>query len=398
MKQRSTTPVSKKGMVTRSLLVAAAVTMAVAAPLSIYNATSVYARDYDAEINAIQQQINQYEGQAQKLADQANTLQNQLAILAQQKQVIQSEIDLAQAKYEKLKSDIIATEKKIKENQDLLGKIIADIYTDDNISPLEMLASAKDISDFLDKQEYRSSVSSSLEDTIAKVKQLKKDLEQQKVDVERVLADQNNAKKALVAKENEQSTLLAQTKNDESAYKKLSADAQAQKLQVMQAQQAAINAAMARAGGGGLIQGGVNGSYESWAGECYVDANAWSHGGARGNGEDPLGYGCNQCVSYTAWKMLQVTGYGPSYWGNANMWPGSARAAGFHVTSTPRERAIGVISAGQYGHVVYIESYNQAAGTVNISQYNEWLPGRGWGHFSTRQNVPAGTYDTYIYL
>ena len=28
-----------------------------------------------------------------------------------------------------------------------------------------------------------------------------------------------------------------------------------------------------------------------------------------GGGEDPLGYGCRQCVSYAAWKTYQKTGY-----------------------------------------------------------------------------------------
>lgn len=60
-----------------------------------------------------------------------------------------------------------------------------------------------------------------------------------------------------------------------------------------------------------------------------------------------------------------------------------------------------MMSPGAYGHIVYVESVN-SDGTLNISQYNEWLNGEGgkygYGHFSTRSGVSPYTYDTYIYL
>lgn len=394
MKIRSTTPVINV-FTTKTLLVVTAVLMAVSSPIVISQIAN--ARDFEGEIRAIQAQIDQYQAQARALGEQADSLQKELQSIDQEKSTIQAQIDLSQAKYDKLQQDIIDTEKKIQETQDTLGKILANIYADDSITPLEMLASSKNIGDYLDKQEYRSSISSNLKTTIDKIKDLKKQLEKQKKDTEKVLADQNNAKAALVAKEQERANLLAQTQNSEENYKNMSAAAQAQKLQVMQAQQAAITAAYR--GNGGMIQaGGTLGSYASWAGNCYVDGNAWSHGGVNGNGEDPLGYGCNQCVSYTAWKMMQVTGWGPSYWGNANMWPAKARSLGYKVSSTPRANSLGVISAGQYGHIVYVQNYNASNNTVDISQYNEWLPGLGWGRYSERYGASAYTYDSYIYL
>lgn len=80
------------------------------------------------------------------------------------------------------------------------------------------------------------------------------------------------------------------------------------------------------------------------------------------------------------------------------MWPNSARNAGFSTGSTPRANAIGIISAGQYGHAVYVEGYNASTGMVRISQFNYWnAGGPGWGHYS-EMTVPAATYDTYIYM
>lgn len=396
MKHRSTTPVSK-GLAAKGIVVAVAVLALVVAPMQF--STTVSADKYDEQIRAIQKQIDQYQSQARSLSKKADTLSNKLAVLAKEKAIIQSQIDSSEAKRKKLEQEIVETEQKIQNNRDALGETIADMYLSDSISPLEMLASSDNIGDYVDKQEYRSEIRDNLSGTIEKIKQLKQELEDQKVSVERALLDQKNSRRALADKEAEQQSILAETKRSESAYKKLTSQKEAEKRKVQEAQQAAIEAALARAGGAVDISGGdgTMGGYP-WAGGCYVGADALSRGGPNGNGEDPLGYGCRQCVSYTAWKMLQKTGYAPRYWGNANMWPGSARSAGFNTGSSPRANAIGVISAGQYGHVVYVEGYNANTGMVRISQFNYYnAGGPGWGNYS-EMTVPASTYDTYIYL
>lgn len=364
---------------------------------------NVYADEYDDKINALQQEIDQFEAQASKLRKQADTLENKIASLTGQRAAIQKKINASVQKIENLKVKIKETEKRIEDTKTTLGHAIADMYVSDDVTPLEILVSSDSISDYIDAQEYRVSIQDNLSKKIDEIKVLQKELQSQKKDVERTLADEKNAKEALVANENEQRSLLAKTQSDEATYQKLSADKKAEQSQVQQAQQAAIEAAIREAarrnaasagGGGGVINvsggDGSRGGYP-W-GNCYVDANALSYG------IDPLGYGCRQCVSYTAWKVVQKTGYQPYYWGNANMWPGSARAAGFSTGSTPKKGALGVISAGQYGHIVYIEDYNPSAGTVRVSQYNYFnAGGPGWGHYS-EMTVPAWTYDTYIYL
>ena len=66
MRQRFTTPVSK-GFATKFTLVAAAVLMMVAAPLSV--APRVGADKYDDQIAALKREIAQYQEQAARLAD-----------------------------------------------------------------------------------------------------------------------------------------------------------------------------------------------------------------------------------------------------------------------------------------------------------------------------------------
>jgi surface antigen len=389
MKLRTTTPVSLPFR-TKLLILVSIFVLGLAIPLQVVS--NVSADQFEERIRALEADISRYEGEAAELAEQADSLQRQVKRLATEKATIQAQIDISQAKFDQLTAQIVETEKQIKDNQDGLGSTIADLYVDGEVSPIEMLASSGNITDFLNKQEYRNSVRDQLSTTIQKVKELKAQLSQQKADVNKVLKDQKAQRKLLQEKEDERRNLLAQTQNSEANYRNLSTKAQAQKLQVQREQQAAIEAAIRAAGGGGsAVAGDPNkGGYPSnLARSDYYNPLV-----------DPWGMYSRQCVSYTAWKVYQKNGYMP-YWGgvgNANQWPNNARNAGIPVKTTPRAGSVGVIMAGQYGHVVWVEGVN-SNGTINVSQYNYFnAGGSGWGHYSEMYNVSPGAYDYYIYF
>ncbi len=398
MKQRSTTPVSK-GFATKAVIVVTALLMVVSTTISTQPV--VKADKFDDQIRALQNEIDQYQAQASTLKDQISTLQQELQGIENQKNVIQAQIDISQTRYDQLLAQINDTELKIQTNRTVLGETIASLYIDGKISPLEMLASSRNIGDYVDKQEYQTSIRDQLAKKIDTIKKLQEDLENQKKDVQRTLADQNNSKKALIDKESERSSILAKTQGQESAYQQIAADREGQKLKVQQQQQAAIESAIRAAGGGrsGVVLPGTSGGYPWTESNCYVDSNAWSHGGIDGNGTDGLGYGCRQCVSYVAWRVYKETGYAPVNWGNAYDWPSSGRAAQFKVTSQPRERSAAVLTTGgSPGHIVWVESIDQSNGTMIVSQYNYLnAGGSGWGHYS-KMEVPIGTYQQYIYF
>lgn len=396
MKLRSATPVSVKGIATKSIFVVMTVVTIVGTVFSYQPPVS--ADKFDDQIEALQREIDAYNEEARRLAEQTGSLQAQLDIYSTERAQIQAQIEISQTKYEQLQQQIKQTEEQIQQNRVLLGKTLADIYVADQISPLEMLASSQTIGDFIDRQEYRSVIRDQLSVRIVEIEELKVALEKQKTDVERTLGDQRNARNALVQKEQEQQRLIAETQGQQSAYQRLAAETNERKLEIQRQQQAAIEAAIRAAGGPvNVLPGDPNKGGYPWEEGCWVDENAVSHGGYNGNGGDPLGYGCRQCVSYTAWKILQATDYAPRWWGNANMWPASARSAGFSTGDTPRVGSVGIISAGQYGHSVWVEAVNDD-GTIDISQYNFYdAGGSGWGHYS-EMRVSAATYDTYIYF
>ncbi|MNY07985.1 N-acetylmuramoyl-L-alanine amidase [compost metagenome] len=324
--------------------------------------TVARADKYSDQIEAIEREVQGYDSEASKLAAQSDSLQKALGLLQNQASTIQAQIDLSQAKYDQLIVKIAETEQKIKDNQDGLGEVLANLYVDEDISPLEMLASSSNISEYLDKQEYRNSIRDSLTRKIGEIKQLKTDLDNQKVDVKRVLDDQQSQRAALVAKQREQQTLLNQTKNDENAYRSLSADKNSQ-IEKLREEQRRANAP-AFGGGGIPAPSSGNGGYPA------VWANA-----AQDSLVDNWGLYNRECVSYVAWKVASTGRYVPHFngSGNANQWP-STLSGVIPQGSTPRQGSALITMAGPYGHVRYVESVN-SDGSITVSDYNLGVDG-----------------------
>ncbi|MDB5177716.1 MAG: hypothetical protein JWO61_99 [Candidatus Saccharibacteria bacterium] len=358
MKHRSTTPVSTS-FTAKAVIVACAVLMAIAAPVQM--SSVVKADRYDDQIAAIQNEVNQYQAAAQELAGKADTLQRELSRLNNEKAQLQAQIDLSQAKYDKLVVDIADTEKKIADNRTALGETMADLYIDGEVSPLEMLASSKNIGDYVDKQSYRESISDQLTKTIETIKALKKKLESDKKDIERILEDQKNQRELLTSKENEQQKLVNDTKGEEAAYQSLSASKN-QDIANLRSAQAAENARAMRNIGFGSIPAGTpgGGGYPgAWA-NAPLDAYI-----------DPWGLYTRECVSYVAWKIANTGRFVPHFGGagNANQWPSTTAAYGISSGSTPQVGSAAVWPIGYYGHVMYVEAVN-GDGTITVSDYN----------------------------
>jgi peptidoglycan DL-endopeptidase CwlO len=367
----------------RMALGVCAAVVAVATTLQFAN-SSVWADKYDEQIAIIQNEVNKLQGKASELNEKANSLQATVNALNAEKKIIQAQVDLSEAKFNKLTNDIKKNEKKLAENKKFLGEVIASLYIDDTISPIEMLASSNSVGDYIDKQEYRSAASEKLNTTIKEVKELKAKLEKDKKDVERVLADQKSQKDALAAKEAEKQGILAKTRGEEAAFREMSEGKEAE-IQELRRQQAAEIAARASSGGGYTDLGGDPNSGGYPAAWRNAPMNAYV---------DDWGMYTRQCVSYAAWKVASTYGNMP-YWGgqgNANQWDDNARAAGIPTGYQPKAGAVGVQDTAPYGHVAWVESVN-GDGTLTISQFNA-----GWTGEYSRWIVDASFFDSYVYF
>ncbi len=390
MKLRTTTPVSLSQYAKRAFFIVVSLVL-VGTSISFMQSRPVSADQYDDRIRALQADMARFQAEADRLNGEAITLGNTLAQITNEKNALQAQVDVSQAQYDKLVVDIANTETEIKENQDALGGTIADLYVDDNISPVEMLASSQNIGDFLNKQEYRNTVKDQLSSTIKKVKDLKVQLTTQKEEVEKVLAQQKVARDELVAKQNQQASLLAQTQNDESRYQGLIKD-NAAAIAETRAVQAALRARSNSTGGYTIVDAGSLAAYPWNASNCPM-MSWYSTGGSDGNGGDGRGYGCRQCASYVAWRIARETGI-YYRWGNGGDFARTAINAGYqNLGRTPQPGSIAVLW-GTPGHVAWVEGVSADGRFVTVSQYN-YDYGAGFGMYS-EMVLATGFFDQYV--
>lgn len=338
----------------------------------------VFADRFDEQINQLRADNSAKQAQAQTLQVQADSIQGVIDGLQQQINVLQQQINDNTAKMEALKIQIAQAEAELAKERDLLGQNIKAMYLEGDISTLEMLASSKDISDFVDKQQYRSSVKDKIKDTLDKITALKLQLNTQKEEIEKLLKDQEGMQQTIASQKAEQDRLLSLTQAQKDEYLQGIRSNNSQ-ISSLRAQQAAENARLFS--GAKVILGSA---CDSSHGDTYP--SPWCSSG-QDSMIDSWGMFNRECVSYTAWKVAESGRHMP-YWGgigNANQWDDNARAAGIPVDTSPRSGDVAIKNSMPYGHAMYVESVN-GDGTINISQYNANLNGQ----FSRAYNVNPG--------
>lgn len=335
------------------------------------------ADQFDEQINALKQQNATNNIALDQLGAQAVSLSDQIAKMQAQINALQTQIVAAQTKIDDLQKQIAAAEVELAKQKKVMGESIRQMYLDGQISTLEMLASSKDLSEYVDKQQYRDSVQNKIKVTLDKINALKLQLKTQKAEIEAYLKDQQNMQATVLAQQNEVNRLLSlnqQQQNDLNTQIK----ANNSKVSELRAQQAAANRSL----GGRAVAGDPgHGGYPSYLDNAAQDSLV-----------DPWGMYNRECVSYTAWKVYQTYGHMP-YWGghgNANQWPASARADGIPTGTTPRANSVAISMNGFYGHAMWVEAVS--GNTIYVSQYNYDLA----GHYSEMSISASGL--TFIYF
>ncbi len=333
--------------------------IALAAFLLIAHSRTVKADSLQDQIDAANRQVAQSQAQVNEWQAKADTLNNHLALLNAKIAANQAALDLARARQAQLSDEIAKANADLKKKQAILGENVRLIYQTNQVTPLEMLFSSGNLSDFLDGQQYLERIKDNIQRAVAQIADLKRQLEDESKQLESTIAQQQSLLYGLSQQQNEVNALLAETQGQESVYQsKLKGDKA--KLSQLEAQQAALIAANS----GGSVYGGTGGY--PWAGE------------PQDGGVDPWGFYWRECTSYAAWKRSAIGRPIPA-WGymgqaNAKDWVNWAHASGMRVDHNPEYGAIGVYTGGEFGHVMIVEAVTGAQ--VFVSQYNADFSGR----------------------
>lgn len=181
-----------------------------------------------AKISDLQDQIN---AQHNKIA----SLQNELSLYSLQIQQTEQQINALNTEIEFLNLDIIdtlkqiaATEEQVKTKKELLTQLIREIYELDQASPLELILTNNNFSDFLTQvqntisfQNKNQKLLEELKNSKAELNLKKTALESKKTELEELKIQTEGTQRTLLAQQAQKAALLSYTRGQESRYETL---------------------------------------------------------------------------------------------------------------------------------------------------------------------------------
>lgn len=367
-KNKTSRRIIKRLRSTPFLIVASLLTvgMALATPLV------VRADQYDDQINALRQQnaaardvLSDLESQASSYQDVINKLQDQI-------NTIQAAIAANEAEQARLQAEIIEVQRQIDEQKAILANDVKTTYISGQITPVEMLATSSNLSEYIDKQQAYAVVQDKIQATVKQITDLQNKLQRQKAEVDQLLASEKAQNEQLAADKAKQDELLSYNEGQQAAYN-AQISANNSRIGDLRRQQAIENA---RYNIGNFRGDPGNGGYPG------VWANA-----PQDSMVDSWGMYNRECVSYTAFMVHQdylagKNSYDMPWWGgigNANQWDDNARAMGIPVDYNPTPGSIAISNSGYYGHAMYVAAVN--GNQIYVQQYNASWTGQyseGW--------------------
>lgn len=336
------------------------------------------------QINALKSQNDANKAAVKDLKQTAVSYEDAISKLETQINGLQGQIDANETEKAKLEQQILETKLELGRQKALLGQTIKTMYVDKEMSTIEMLATSKNLGDFVDKETYRNAVQRKVQETMTKITKLQDELNSKKRQIDTLLALLQSQRSEIEQNRAEQAQLLAMNKQQQNEYNQQTKDNQAKIDELnrqIAAQRAANNNNIVPDGGYYFIR--FPGNIRSFDPANYSYKNAgFSMSTLPGCGNpdprtgerdsaDRWGYCTRQCVSYVAWAVEASGRTAPYNYGSAKRWVNSAPSS--YVNRTPKVGDIAITTSGDWGHAMYVE---QVSGNkIYVSQYNQGLNG-----------------------
>lgn len=356
----------------------------------------VFADRFEEQIRQLQQDNANRENALDDLRGQAASYQDAIGLLQQQISQVVAEINANVAKQAELQNKIEETKAELERQKKVLAADIKAMYVDGDISTIEILATSKNLSEFVDKEAYRNAVQKQIQETLKKINKLQADLNAQKAEVDALLLQQRAQQQQLDANHAEQAKMLAFNQKQQADFTSQVKQANAQ-IADLRRQQAEENCRIFGCSGGVLGGGGYPWGFAKCLHTGQVEGSCYNYDWAV-NGQvynwSTGGWGYRNCTDWVAFRsggrvpsasVMHV--YAGS--GHAKYWDDTGRGMGKQVDSSPGAGDTAVSNAGTYGHVMYVEQVH-GDGSITVSDYNR--AGTGKYDSSTFEKVGDGQY------
>jgi surface antigen/peptidoglycan hydrolase CwlO-like protein len=348
-----------------------------------------------AQINSLNSQNANDQQALSQLAAQQQNYQQTLNSLNSQIASIQAALSANQAKQVTLNAEIAADQSEIAQKKATLADDIKTMYVSGQMSTIEELATSQNLSDFIDKQQYRLVIQDQLTYIIKQITSLQKALQSQKIELDNIIAGQQVQDNQLSSAQAQEQQLVSYNQSQQSAYNQ-----QVSTNQSNIAQLQANLSALDYVGTTSITANGVcGGGYPQSAPSSTSPGTYWGCNWPQDNTTDNWNMLNRECVSYTAFIVAEKYGVSTANWGDAYQWVNNAIAAGYSVSSTPqvgdvaiRGQAPGAYNPnspyyGDVGHAMYVVAVN-GPNSITVDEYNEFYNGT----FDQRTFDPSQVY------
>ncbi len=344
----------------RTALAAAVLLVAGGACVAIARADNI-----QQQINNLNAQNSQSESALNGLQLQATSYQDAINLLQQQISGIESAVAANQTKQAEIQQQILDDQAQLAEEKKVLGEDITVMYVNGQLTTVEMLATSKNLSDFVDAETYRNAVQNKIQSEITQIAALENELRDQQTQVQQLINTEQIQQGQLTTDESQQSQLLGLNQTQQASYNQ---QIQANNNQIAQlrAEQAAANASIARTvditasgGSGGACDIGYgNGGYPMTLCNAAQDSllDAW-------------GFPNRECTSYAYWYFVtqegqssfHVNGNAGWWWETSNYpvstWNSSVSVGALGIEpSSATPAPVPSLHGGYYGHVMVVKA------------------------------------------
>ncbi len=341
----------------------------------------VQAQSLEDQVQALQQENRSNKAAVKNLVATATSYQNAISQLQAQIDQLQGQINQQEAQKSLLEQQIQQQQAELDRQRKVLGENIKAMYVNGDMTTIEMLATSKDLSEFVDKETYRNAVQHKIQETMAKIAKLQNELNAKKKQIEVLLASLQSQRSVVDASRAEQARLLSMNQQQQAEFNDRTKNNQAKIEELnrqIAAQRAANSSGIVPDGGMYFIRfpGAVHafnpGNYPYKNAGFSMQLAPCSFYDSYPDSPDGWGYCTRQCVSYAAWAVGASGRSIPINYGNAKDWVGRAPAS--YVFRTPQPGDIAISTAGTWGHAMYVEAVD--GNRIYVSQYNQQLTGQ----------------------
>jgi len=199
--------------------------------LLLFTPNIAFAQSLQDQINQLNTQIKQNQEAASGKHAEASTLQGTINELNASINSAQTSLESTGLQIRKNSADIDAQNLELDRQKSILKDNLKLIYKQGEVSPIEVIASSRNLSDFVAQQEYFSAIKKKIDENLIKIDKIKKYLDAKKAELTVLATQQKVQVDAIAGQRQQKASLLAQTQGDEAKFQANVADLAVQKAE-----------------------------------------------------------------------------------------------------------------------------------------------------------------------